>query len=37
MNSGPYLRTKYKYNNMMEGIIIGDPINGKLFVLGSKN
>lgn len=36
INCGPYFRTKYKYDNIMAGIMMGDPINGKLFVLVSK-
>lgn len=36
INWGPYFRIKYKYKNIMVGIMMGDPINGKLFVLESK-
>lgn len=36
INCGPHFRTKYKYENIMVGIMMGDPINGKLFVLESK-
>ena len=36
INWGPYFRIKYKYKNIMVGIMMGDPINGKLFVLESR-